>query len=99
FFITAGRIYISFPWLLYFNQITNSAVKVYLLFRLPQQRWRNRGDQRVEEGSGWLHRYQTITSWYLTGLYLTAFGFVLFLFFFLPDLPPLQQVLHVVGAR
>src|SRR5439155_9439141 len=38
----AGRIYVSFPWLLYLNQITNSAVKVYLLFRLAEQRWRNR---------------------------------------------------------
>jgi mannuronan synthase len=95
----AGRIYVSFPWLLYFNQITNSAVKVYLLFRLPKQRWRNRGDQGVEEGSGWLHRYQTMTSCYLTGLYLTAFVLALFLFFFMPDLPPLQQVLHVVGVR
>jgi glycosyltransferase Alg8 len=95
----AGRIYVSFPWLLYLNQITNSAVKVYLLFRLPKQRWRNRGDQRVQEGSGWLHRYQTITSCYLTGLYLTAFVLALFLFFFMPDLPPLQQVLHVVGLR
>ena len=95
----AGRIYVSFPWLLYLNQITNSAVKVYLLFRLAEQRWRNRADQGVEKRTGWFYRYQTITSFYVTGLYLTAFAFALFVFFFMPDLPPLQQVLQVVGLR
>jgi len=35
-----------FPLILYLNQIVSSALKVYILFRLPMQRWANRADQR-----------------------------------------------------
>ncbi len=35
-----------FPFILYANQLMSSALKVYILFRLPMQRWANRSDQR-----------------------------------------------------
>ena len=41
----ARKVDMSFPLLLYFNQIINSVVKVYALFRLAKQRWSNRGNQ------------------------------------------------------
>jgi glycosyltransferase Alg8 len=95
----AGRVYTSFVWLLYFNQITNAAVKAYLLFRLAKQRWRNRGDQRVAENTGWLPAYQNFMGSYLTYLYLVAFVFTLFAVFLLDGLPPLPVVRHVLGWR
>jgi mannuronan synthase len=95
----AGRVYVSFPFLLYLNQITNASIKVYLLFRLAKQRWRNRGDQRVLEGRTLLHRYQNAMGAWLTGLSLTALVFGLVTFFFLESLPPVPIVLHVMGLR
>ncbi len=95
----AGRIYTSFVWLLYFNQVTNAAVKVYLLFRLAKQRWRNRGDQRVAEGRGWLPAFQNMMGAYLTSLCLAVFAFTLFTVFLLDGFPQLPLVLHVLGWR
>jgi len=38
-------VHIEWPFILYFNQLLNAAVKVYCLARLSKQRWTNRGDQ------------------------------------------------------
>ena len=35
----------SYPWILYLNQLINASVKVYCIFRLSKQRWANRGNQ------------------------------------------------------
>ena len=95
----AGRVYVSFPWLLYFNQITNSAVKVFMLFRLAKQRWRNRGDQKVLEGHGWLPGFQNLMGTYLTSFYLIGFAFCLFVLFVLPKFPRIPLIRHVLGLE
>jgi len=38
----AGRIHLSFPFLIYILQISNALIKIYILFRLPRQKWSNR---------------------------------------------------------
>jgi len=65
-FIHARRIDMSFPFLVYVNQFMSTIIKIYILFRLPQQRWKNRGDQRAgfeaQPGSrlrGWVATYLT----------------------------------------
>lgn len=98
-FAYAGRIDVNYPWLLYLNQVLNAAVKVYMVFRLAKQRWRNRGDQRSAEGAGVLVRYQTLMSSYLTGLYVGAFAFGMVLFFLCVDLPRWNVVLEAIGRR
>jgi glycosyltransferase Alg8 len=95
----AGRLYVSFPALLYFNQITNAAVKVYLLFRLAKQRWRNRGDQKVLEGTSFLAKYQNAMGSYLTGLYITAFLSLVAFFFLSPQIPRLRVVISLLGIH
>ena len=67
-FIHARRIEMSFPFLIYINQFMTTITKIYILFRLPQQRWKNRGDQcsGYETQLGWKLR-----SWMAT--YLTIF--------------------------
>jgi glycosyltransferase Alg8 len=95
----AGRIYASFPWLLYFNQITNAAVKVYLLFRQAKQRWRNRGDQKVVDRRGWLPAFQNFMSSYLTALSLFAFASALFILFVVQRFPRVSLVERVLGLR
>lgn len=60
------RIDVSFPFVLYFNQILGSLAKVYISFRLPIQRWANRGDQRSGPGDAdrrrklWMANYLTV---------------------------------------
>lgn len=41
----SDRIYISFPFLLYINQLASAFIKVYMLFRLPKQSWTNRAQK------------------------------------------------------
>ena len=36
---------LSWPFILYFNQLINSGVKIYMIFHLSKQRWFNRGGQ------------------------------------------------------
>lgn len=64
-FIHARRIDMSFPFLLYVNQFMSTIIKIYIVFRLPQQRWKNRGDQHTgfvaEHGS-------RVKSWIATSL-------------------------------
>jgi glycosyltransferase Alg8 len=42
-----------FPLILYLNQIISSVLKIYILFRLPMQRWANRSDQRAITKIDW----------------------------------------------
>jgi len=69
----AGRIFVSFPFLLYGNQILGSAIKVYLLFRVNKQRWLNRGDQRQKAASSRLLPFQHAMASFLTLLYISVF--------------------------
>ena len=54
------KVEMSYPWILYFNQLINASVKVYCIFRLSKQRWSNRGNQTAEsDGSLLLELYRT----------------------------------------
>lgn len=48
----ARKIDATFPFLLYASQLLNAVTKLYIWFRLPMQRWSNRGDQRAALGAG-----------------------------------------------
>lgn len=68
----AGRIHISFPFLIYILQVSNAIIKVYILFRLPRQRWSNRTTTvatQVSENKIWI---KNIAAIYLTSFYLSA---------------------------
>jgi mannuronan synthase len=41
------RIDMSYPFLIYINQMLTSFIKIYIIFRLSQQRWQNRGNQQA----------------------------------------------------
>ncbi len=65
------RIHISYPAILYFQQLTLAFLKAYLTFRLPQQRWANRLDQK--SGQDLMARRENR----IFALYLNAFYGVL----------------------
>ncbi len=71
----AGRIYLSFPFLLYGSQVFSGMIKVYLLFRVAKQRWLNRGDQRQKAPGGRLVFWQRAMAAFLTVFYITLFIF------------------------
>ncbi len=60
---------LNYTWVLYANQLTNSLVKLYMIWRLPKQRWVNRGNQRAgADGGALLSAARTVMAAYLTGL-------------------------------
>jgi glycosyltransferase Alg8 len=74
-FAYARKIDATFPLLLYASQLLNAATKAYIWFRLPMQRWSNRGDQRAAFGSGSGARARLLVAnglTYLSVLALTA---------------------------
>lgn len=64
------RVYIAFPFILYFNQLINASVKVYCIFRLHKQRWSNRGNQAAGDGDGLLYRAKEWMARWLTALHV-----------------------------
>ncbi|MEO1329048.1 MAG: glycosyltransferase, partial [Pseudomonadota bacterium] len=66
----------NYVWCLYANQLLNAAVKIFVLWRLPRQRWMNRGDQRAGfAGGGVAATLRQGMAGYLTVL---SVGFLLF---------------------
>lgn len=75
--VISGRFRASDPIVLYLNSYVSALFKVYLIFRLPTQRWMNRGAQKLVLKRGiLLRRFQRAMSSYLTILYVTAFVFI-----------------------
>jgi glycosyltransferase Alg8 len=66
------QVHFSYPPLLYVNQFVNAVVKVYCLFRLSKQRWRNRGDQRAGFSTSLVEQGRTVMAGYLTTVAVTA---------------------------
>lgn len=76
----ARQINAWFPVLLYVNQILNASLKLYIWYRLPQQRWSNRGNQRAALGSGLAARVRTLAASGLTYLSITALATMVLLY-------------------
>jgi glycosyltransferase Alg8 len=75
----ARKIDAWFPVLLYVNQLLTASLKLYIWFRLPQQRWSNRGDQTAALGTSSGARARILVATGLTHLSITALvTFVLF---------------------
>lgn len=77
-FVHARRVDMSFPFLIYINQLMSTLIKIYILFRLPQQRWKNRGDQNAgfNAQQGWKLRGYVAS--YLTLFYcITCFMIII----------------------
>ncbi|WP_018123655.1 glycosyltransferase [Desulfovibrio oxyclinae] len=79
-FYYAKRVDLSFPFILYANQLVAAAVKIYILFRLPMQRWANRKDQHLnfEETLKW--RLKHLFASYLTLVYVLCLFFAVLVY-------------------
>ncbi|MGR3713385.1 MAG: glycosyltransferase [Shimia sp.] len=75
-FSYARRADMSWPFILYLNQIINASVKIFMIFHLSKQKWSNRGNQSSGGGDGWVERvkngfakFQLVTA---AGVFLVA---------------------------
>ncbi len=68
---------LSWPFILYFNQIINAGVKIYMLFHLARQRWFNRGGQKTRAARGTLERVRGAVAFLQLVTTVTAFVTVL----------------------
>jgi len=93
----ARKIELSYPFILYFNQLINASVKVYCIFRLSKQRWSNRGDQRAGESDGVLATLRNTMASYLTMLHVTMLFLIVILMAGLADPPSMAMALSILG--
>ncbi len=74
-FAYSPRVDLNYIWCLYLNQLVNAAVKLYTLWRLPQQHWANRGNQRAGQAElGFVSTMRRSMAGYLTALSIAALG-------------------------
>ena len=89
----SNEVYITFPIILYANQLLNASVKVYCIFRLSKQRWSNRGNQSAGMGEGWRERMRNwIASW-VTAVWVGALVIFVGLYCQILHMPSYQNLL------
>jgi mannuronan synthase len=72
-FAYSPRVDLNYIWCLYANQLVNAGVKLYTMWRLPQQKWANRGNQKAGLGvSGFVHVARRGVAAYLTTLSIVS---------------------------
>ncbi|KNG93086.1 glycosyltransferase [Pseudaestuariivita atlantica] len=77
------RIDLSWPVILYLNQVINASVKIFMIFHLSKQKWSNRGNQSAGDGQrlqGYVAKFQLVTT-------VTGFVYGLALYSGVADLP------------
>lgn len=53
---------LSWPFILYLNQVINASVKIFMIYHLSKQKWSNRGNQSSADGSGFFAQLQNFTA-------------------------------------
>ncbi|MBL4893673.1 MAG: glycosyltransferase [Emcibacter sp.] len=87
------KIEMTYPWILYLNQLINAAVKVYCIFRLSKQKWANRGNQTSEsEGSHFVETLRISMANWCTIVAVTLLVLVTLLYANLITLPSFEMV-------
>ncbi|MGV6859700.1 MAG: glycosyltransferase [bacterium] len=73
----AHRFSIGFPFILYFSQILNAAIKAYIWFRLPKQAWTNRGNKGTSTEKSRVAVFRHSMAFYLTVLVVATLIYLL----------------------
>ncbi|MEM7268079.1 MAG: glycosyltransferase [Pseudomonadota bacterium] len=76
---------LSWPFILYFNQIINASVKIFMIFHLSKQKWSNRGNQTAGNGVGLMESLRNGVAKFQ--LATAVFGFVVGLAIYIDLLP------------
>ena len=86
------RINIAYPFLMYFGQISNALAKAYIWFRLPKQRWANRGNQKADMKQDWQLRLRNAIAFYLTTLYIGTLTWVVMIYIGILPSPDMEKL-------
>ena len=70
-----GKINSTFPVLLYFNQVLNGLVKIYMLFHLSLQRWNDQNIPAAQASTN--QKFELLTAKYITILYIIIFFLII----------------------
>jgi len=92
------QVYMSFPLILYFNQLLNAAVKVYCIFRLSKQRWTNRGDQSAGFSESFAEVARNWMAFYVTTVWVCALVFGVALYTTVLQMPSWQTILTFIST-
>ncbi len=76
---------LSWPFILYFNQIINASVKIFMIFHLSKQKWSNRGNQSAGDGVGFVEKLRNGVAKFQ--LVTAVFAFVIGLAIYIDLLP------------
>lgn len=94
----ARRVELSWPLLLYVNQLLNASVKVYSIWRLSKQRWANRGGQTAgAAGERWVARARGAMAMYGTTVSVALLVLAAVLYAGLVPMPRAQTVWFALG--
>jgi len=77
----------SWPFILYLNQVINASVKIYMIFHLSKQKWSNRGNQSAGNHTGFVDRLRNGFAKFQLLTATSAFLTLLMLYVGLIDLP------------
>jgi glycosyltransferase Alg8 len=91
-FYYARRIDITFPFLLYFNQLISAIIKIYILFRLTKQKLKNRGDQHAGFDTKAVFNFNNWGANYLTIFYCVTFLLLILWYLDIIDLPTITDI-------
>jgi mannuronan synthase len=92
------RFDLNYVWCLYANQLLNAAVKVYMIWRLPAQRWANRGNQVAGAGGQrLLAKVRAVIAAYLTVVSVAGLLLAATLATGVLQTPPLWLLAHLSG--
>jgi len=92
------RVSLTYPFILYLNQLINAAVKVYCLFRLSKQRWTNRGNQTAGYEVSVGQRIREAMASYLTVLYVSTLCLAIVSYTRLIELPSLNMAMSLLAG-
>lgn len=91
-FYYAKRIDMSLPVYLYLNQISSAIIKIYILFRLPQQKWKNRGNQKLGFQNNKKDILKNYFAIYLTFLYCIIFLILVLIYLKIISFPSVSDL-------
>ncbi|MGD1884924.1 MAG: glycosyltransferase [Paracoccaceae bacterium] len=77
----------TWPFILYLNQVINASVKIYMIFHLSKQKWSNRGNQSAGGGEGLLETSKNSFAKFQLGTALSAFLMLIMMYVGLIETP------------
>jgi len=92
------KVEMSYVPILYFNQLINASVKVSVIFRLAQQKWSNRGNQRSKKSDNyWLNLSQNIIASWCTSVAVALLVIATLLYSELLPMPSWLMLIDLYG--